>query len=597
MIYVFGDCELDDRLYELRRAGVPLEIERKVFDVLTYLIHHRDRLVPKDELLDKLWPGVVVGEAALTRCITAARKAVGDDGGRQEIIKTQHGRGYRFVATVIERTDEPVFQFERPEEPPGPLLPLSSHPPETGEGRGESPPPSGDSALPVRPARRWYGQRGGLALVGLLLLVGVIATVQYLSLRPPAPSANIPPEQLQPLPLPDKLSLVVLPFTNMSDDPEQEYFSDGMTEDLTTALSKLSSLFVISRNSAFTYKGKAVKAQDVGKELGVQYVLEGSVQRAGSQVRITAQLIDATTGYQLWSEHYDRPLQNVFALQDEIVQRIVTTLKLRLTLWEQGILVHKTTDNLEAYDFYLRGLELYSRDTKETHAQARQMFERAIELDPQYAAPYAFLGWISYEEVVFHGIQDPQALERAFALAHKAVALDDSLAEARHLVAYSYLFHKQHEQAIAEAERTIALNLNRVECYASMAQILIYAGRPAEAFGWMEKAMRLNPHYPAFYLHILAQAYGWMERYEEALATWKSYLLRSPGGPLALGAHLSLAAIYSVLDRGEEARAEVAEVLRINPQFSLEGLRQIALLKDQASLERVIAALRKAGLQ
>src|SRR5207249_9810095 len=200
------------------------------------------------------------------------------------------------------------------------------------------------------------------------------------------------------LPLPDKPSIVVLPFVNMSNDPDQEYFSDGLTEDLTSDLSKISSLFVIARNSAFTYKGKAVKVQDVSKELGVRYVLEGSVRRADDQVRITAQLIDATTGGHLWSERYDRPLKNLFALQDEIVQKIVTTLKLQLTLWEQGILVRKTTDNLEAYDYYLRGVEYVYRTTKEANAQARQMYEKAIELDPQYAVAYVALGWTYFSD-------------------------------------------------------------------------------------------------------------------------------------------------------------------------------------------------------
>ena len=185
--------------------------------------------------------------------------------------------------------------------------------------------------------------------------------------------------------------------------------------------------FVIARNSAFTYKGKAVKVQDVSKELGVRYVLEGSVRKADNQVRITAQLIDATTGDHLWSERYDRPLQDIFALQDEVVQKIVTTLKLQLTLQEQGILVRKTTDNLEAYDYYLRGREHFNRFTQEANAQARQMFEKALELDPQYAEAYAFLGWTYFREWGLQWSQDPQALEQALALAQKAVALDDSL--------------------------------------------------------------------------------------------------------------------------------------------------------------------------
>jgi TolB-like protein/class 3 adenylate cyclase len=239
-------------------------------------------------------------------------------------------------------------------------------------------------------------RRGGLLLAGLVLIAATFVTVRYFSFptntQPLAPSTQAAPAAL---PLPDKPSIVVLPFVNMSKDPEQEYFSDGLTEDLTSDLTRISSLFVIARNSAFTYKGKAVKVQDVGREMGVRYVLEGSVQKADQHVRITAQLIETTTGYHLWSEQYDRPLQDLFALQDEIVQKIVTTLKLQLTLQEQGYVVRKHTSNLEAYDAFLRGWEYNFRLTKEANVQARQMFEKAAALDPQYAEAYAFLGGLT----------------------------------------------------------------------------------------------------------------------------------------------------------------------------------------------------------
>jgi adenylate cyclase len=267
----------------------------------------------------------------------------------------------------------------------------------------------------VRPAHR-------LALAGGLLVVVTTLAVGYFlfPLLSPQHSVLVTQEAQPPLPLPDKPSIIVLPFTNMSDNPQQDYFSDSITEDITSDLSKISSLFVIARNSAFIYKGKAVKVQDVSKEMGVRYVLEGSVQKADQRVRITPQLIDATTGYHLWSEQYDRPLQDIFALQDEVVQKIVTTLKLQLTLQEQGFLVRKTTGNLEAYDSFLRGVEYYWRYTPETNAQARQMSEHAIELDSQYADAYVLLSWTYYQEWVLGLSTDPQTLERARALASHA---------------------------------------------------------------------------------------------------------------------------------------------------------------------------------
>jgi adenylate cyclase len=328
--------------------------------------------------------------------------------------------------------------------------------------------------------------------------------------------------------------------------------------------------------------------------LGVRYVLEGSVRKADNQVRITAQLIDATTGGHLWSERYDRPLQDIFALQDEVVQKIVTTLRLQLSLQEQGYLVRKTTDNLAAYDTYLRGRELFNRFTQEANAQARQMFEKALALDPQYAEAYAFLGSTYFAEWGFQWSQDPQVLEQALALAQRAVALDDSLAQAHVTLGTVYLWKKQYDQAIAEAERAIALDANFAEAYTWLAETLRRVGRPEEALGVIEQAMRLNPHYPPFYVFQLGEAYRFTGRYEEAMAAYKRALTRNPD---LLLAHVCLAVIYSELGREEEARAEAAEVLRLNPKYSLEVMRQMSPYKDPAVLERMIAALRKAGLK
>jgi adenylate cyclase len=441
----------------------------------------------------------------------------------------------------------------------------------------------------VRPAHR-------MVVAGLVLVAATIVAVRYLTRPPLGPqSSSLITQEAPALPLPDKPSIVVLPFANMSNDPEQEYFSDGITEDLTSALSKLSGLFVISHNSAVTYKGKAVKGQEVSKELGVQYVLEGSVRKADGQVRITAQLIDATTDHHLWTARYDRPLQDIFALQDEITQKIVATLKLQLALWEQGDLVRKRTDNLEAYDSFLRGSAQFLHLTQETHAQARQMWEKALELDPQYAEAYQALGYTYLREWMFQWSPAPQNLDRAFELEQKALVLDPSLPFAHALLGWVYLWKDRHyEQAIAEAERAIALDPNNADSYMALAEILTYPGRSAEAIGWMEKAMRLNPRYPALYLRILGTAYYWTGRTEEAIAAFESALARNPNW---LAAHLFLAFVYSEVGREAEARAEAGEVLRLSPNFSLEGVKQRIPLKDPAALERMLAALRQAGLK
>ena len=284
-----------------------------------------------------------------------------------------------------------------------------------------------------------------------------------------------------------------------------------------------------------------MKVQDVSREMGVRYVLEGSVRKADEQVRITAQLIDATTGYHLWSEQYDRPLKDIFALQDEIVQKIVTTLKLQLTLQEQGYIVRKHTDNLEAYDDFLRGMEYFWRFTKEANAQARQMFEKAIALDPQYAEAYAWLG-VDLLRGVGLALEcrppDPGARVGAGATGPCPGRLP---ADSPFALEHVYAQKQQYDQAIAEGERAIALDPNNADSYACRRMTLNFAGRPEEALRMMEQAMRLNPRYPPIYLFQLGWAYHLTGRYAEAIATLKEAISRSPN---ILVAHLILAVSY-----------------------------------------------------
>ncbi len=589
---------------------------------------------------------------------------------------------------------------------------------------------------------RRVGTAHRVVVAGLILLASGIVAGRYFWRPPLSPQSSslITEEAKPPLPLPDKPSIVVLPFDNMSGDPQQDYFSNGITEVLTSDLSRISSLFVIARNTAFTYQGKSRNVQEVGKELGVRYVLEGSVQKADDQVRIVAQLIDTAAGGHLGSERLDRPLKDMFALQNDIVQKIVTTLKLQLTLWEQGVLVRKTTDNLEAYDYFLRGMEANQRITKEANTQARQLWEKAVALDPQYAMAYAGLSFTYYREWASRWSTTPQTLERAAALAQQALALDDSLSLAHSLSGFVYGQQQQYDQAIAESERAITLDPNNADSYLGQAHVLLLAGRPEEALRRVEQAMRLNPRFPPIYSFQLGWAYSLVGRQPEAIIALKECLSRNPNyfaayrilavsywqqwafqqsadaqtlvqalaaaqrgvalsdsNPLShvllsivylwqkqdepasaeleraialgptesreyaglaetlsrmgrpeealqmveqalhsepfeadlhlnsvgsayylagrpeeaiaplkqylthypniLGAHLTLAAVYSELGREAEAQAEAAEVLRINPQFSLEVHKQRVPIKDPAMLERHLAALRKAGLK
>jgi TolB-like protein/cytochrome c-type biogenesis protein CcmH/NrfG len=398
-----------------------------------------------------------------------------------------------------------------------------------------------------------------------------------------------------PLPLPDKPSIAVLPFTNMSGDPEQEYLSDGITEQIITGLSQVPYLFVIARNSTFVYKGRAVKVSQVGRELGVRYVLEGSVQRSGERIRITAQLIDATTGHHLWAERYDRELKDIFAIQDEITMKIMTGLQVKLTGGEQARLSFHDTDNLEAFLRLLQGAEQIDRNNPGAIALAREMFGEAIALDPEYATAYSLLGYTHMLDVYLGSSHSPrESLERGIELAQKAIALDDSNFLSHSLLGYLYTLMRQHDEAIVAAEQAVTLAPNSAEAHMSLARALAFAGRPEEAVLFFKKAIRLNPFPPTNDLQGLCAGYRQAGMYEEAIEACNKALHLEPTNLLA---RLLLAASYSSSGREEEAREEAAEVRRINPKFSLEYWARILPYKNREDTDRLIDALRQAGLK
>jgi len=438
--------------------------------------------------------------------------------------------------------------------------------------------------------RRWKWP----ALAAVIAIVAAFAIWQYSWYAPY--KEGTPSEKMAfPLPLPDKPSIAVLPFTNMSGDPEQEYFSDGLTEEIITALSKVPYLFVIARNSTFFYKTKPVKIRQVAENLGVRYVLEGSFQKAGDRVRVTAQLIDAITGHHLWAERYERELKDIFALQDEITMKIITALQVKLTEAEQARLLAKGTDNLEAYLKLLQGREHVYRCNKENNALARDMFQEAIALDPVYPKPYAFLGTTHLMDIWLGSSKSPrQSLAKAIELAQKAIALDDSYATAHGLLGNLYIMTRQYDKGIAECERGVALDPNSASALGWLGQNLYWADKPEEAISVLEKAIRLNPIPPSWYLYNLAMAYRDKGRYEEAISACKKVLHREPKNVITL---LVLAATYSLSGREEEARVEAAEILRIDPKFSLEGLAKTRPHKNQANTKSYIDSLRKAGLK
>ena len=411
---------------------------------------------------------------------------------------------------------------------------------------------------------------------------------------------GVAPEKNREFKLPDKPSIAVLPFLNMSGDPEQEYFSDGITEEIIAGLSKIHEMFVIARNSSFTYKGKPVKVQQVSTDLGVRYVLEGSVRKAGNRVRITAQLVDAVTGNNLWAERYDRDLKDTFALQDEITMQILTALQVELTRGEQARVFAKGTTNFEAYIKFLQASKYYSR-LKDGFVLARQLAYEAIELDQNFPAPYVIVAWTHWYDARFEWTESSvDSFRQAYSISQKALALDDSIPDIHALVGGIHLYQRQHEQAIAEGERAISLGPNHAEAHAIMAHILRFAGRFEEAISMIKKAMRLQPNYHYWYLMELSMCYYWTGRYEEAISVVRKFrkLAGSHIHDEAIWAyHLMLAMNYIKLGLDQEARDAATELLRQFPDHTLEWDRRYSCYKDPAYLESQHKDLRKAGLK
>jgi TolB-like protein len=403
-------------------------------------------------------------------------------------------------------------------------------------------------------------------------------------------------------PLPDKPSIAVMPFANMSDEPSQEYFADGMTEDLITDLSKVSGLFVIARNSTFAYKGKSHDVKQVAAELGIRYVLEGSVRRVGNQVRINAQLIDATTGGHLWAERYDGSLSDVFALQDKVTRQIVRVLAVQLTSGEQEAAVRKETENTEAYDTFLKGWEQYLRQRPESFRQAIALFEKAVELDPKYSRAYAALAatywqvWKRYwhnalglGSNVWHDV-------RFKAEEFLAKAMEDPTPLALQVSATMLAQQGRHDEAIAEGERAVAMDPNDADGYVALAGALNLAGMPEKALRLMERAMRLNPHYPTSYLYELGLARFGMEEFDEAAVALERAVILNPDDRWT--SRLMIATLGRLGRAGEAAaimdRAE-ANWRGFDP-LSVRGITFWYPFKEPADAERFADGLRKAGI-
>jgi TolB-like protein/Tfp pilus assembly protein PilF len=396
-------------------------------------------------------------------------------------------------------------------------------------------------------------------------------------------------------PLPDVPSIAVLPFVNMSGDPKQEFLCDGITENIISVLSKVPRLFVISRQSTFFYKGKPVKVKQVSEELGVQYVLEGSVHRSGNRIRINAQLIDALTGRDLWAERYERDLTDLFGLQDEIVMQILTASRVKLTAGEISSAYSKYYRGKQGFDCYLKlmeALKYTDRNNIEDNNVARRLSEEAISMCPENPVGYARLSTVYIIDYWLGNTKSPRkTLEKAEELAKKALAIDDSIPVGHAMLASVYIFKREYDKAIAEGERAVALDPST---YTSYASALLVACRYKEAIAMFQKAMRLNPNAMSATFVYFGHALLMAGRLEEAVSTFKKAIQRTPDNILP---HYGLVATYSLMGREKEARAEAEEVLRMNPKFSTDYYAKTFVYKDQSEMDKVVNAMRKAGLK
>jgi len=415
------------------------------------------------------------------------------------------------------------------------------------------------------------------------------------SFRPPVEVAS---REKMAFPMPDLPSIAVLPFENMSGDSKQEFLSDGITETIITALSKVPNVFVIARNSTFTYKGKPVKVKQVSEELGVRYVLEGSVQRSGDRIRINAQLIDALTGRHIWAERYDSDLKDLFALQDEITIKILTAIQVKLTREDRSLIAEKYYKGKHDLDCWLKIMEGFSYlqgYNIDSTRVARQIAEETVEMSPENPMVYVLMSFVNYLEYWLDLGKSPrESIEKGIETVQKALAMDDSLPTAHSHLSLFCTLNGEHERAITEGERGVALNPGGASALGYYGMSLLYGGRPEEAIPVFQKAVRLNPIGESFDFFYLGHAYRVMGRFEEAVSEYKKSLQHSPD---IFFAHLGLTATYSMMGQEHEARAEATEVLRLNPKFSVESYAKRLTFKDQSVTDKYMDALRKAGLK
>jgi TolB-like protein/DNA-binding winged helix-turn-helix (wHTH) protein len=558
-----GGWSVDPGLNQIRRGDEVTRLEPKVMEVLAFLGAHPGEVVSREALLEALWPGMIVGDDSLTQCVIKLRKALGDDPRKPAYIQTIPKRGYRLLAPVSLEDTQPADD-------------------------GHTVVGTEAEASPTMPVRRRVGLLG-LALASGALVALIAAWLLWTG------SIDLAGSGEKPMPVSDLPSLVVLPFTNLSNDPAQDYLSDGISGDLTTALSHFGTLWVIAPYTALSYKGSATKASDVADDLGVRYVIDGSVQRAGARLRINVKLTDARTMHQLWAERFDREIGDLFAIQDEMVHRIVAALRVSLSDQERKRLDHRYTRNVEAYDLFLRGQQASVRQDPDENARAQELFGKAIALDPNFARAYAALALTCINDWRFQWSSDAErGADEALRLARHAVELDGDLPEAHWALSYVQLYRRDPLDAIHAADRALVFDHNYADAFVTLAMSTAYAGDPKRAIGLIGAGMKLNPHYGDTYRNALGLAYFLAGQYEKAVPVQKEAIGNDPE---RIQSQLALMATYIKLGRQADAEWQAQEVLMIKPNFTLDKIERISPFRTDSELEAYKTLLRKAGFK
>jgi len=549
----------------LTRGNETERLEPKAMEVLAYLASRPGEVIMREELERDVWHGALVGYDAVTNTIIKLRKALKDSARQPRYIATIPKKGYKLIASIT---------YPEYEESPGPVTHVSQ-----------------EAVADVQQGRRPRSiQRIGMLLT---VLVGVV----ILSLVWLWPSAKLQNESVTPSTIENKAalpSIIVLPFENLGDDPKQEYLTDGITEDIITDLSRLSNLQIFASNTSYNYKGRQITPEELKAELNVDFVLKGNIRRLGDSIRVNAQLVNTTTGFNMWAQRYEKKATEVFALQNEVTQSIIKALAINLTDKEKRHLAKRSTSNLDAYDLFQEGQQLSKAGTKEANQQARELYRKAIKLDPTYGRAYGALAYIHAFNYRRGWTDSPQeTLDRALALAEQAVALDGSIPQTYWALGYVYLMRKEFDKAETAVAQAISIAPSYADGYGLLALISNNLGHAKEAIKHITKGMQLNPYYTWDYPYNLGCAYYLLGDYDAAIAALEKAQDRNEN---AVPIKLYLAASYAKANRQDDAEWAVDELQMLSPTATISHTEKTVPIA-QPEIKRVfLEDLRKAGL-